>query len=289
MTMYKNFIFESQGQKLTGYEWELNSQQEIPKAVVCLIHGIGEHAGRYENVAKTFNDSGIVLIGMDLRGHGRSPGKRGHIDERSIVREDVDNLITYAKNKYPQSPIIIYGHSLGGNIALDYRLRGKLSDQAIAYLITSPWVKLVRPIPDALLTVVGGLSKIMPQATIGQSIENKMLGNLELIEQEEDSDLRHQKISFLTATEGFGIAKELVSGSIKDEYGGGKKPMLLMHGDNDPICDVEGSRAIAKLYDEICQYEEWEDYLHELHNGTNDKSHIPPIKRMADWILTVSQ
>lgn len=280
MTMYKNFEFDSQDEKLVGYEWPVKD----PKAVVYLIHGIGEHAGRYNHVAKYFNDAGLVLMSMDLRGHGKSPGKRGHIQARSVVRKDIDNFINVIKEKYPGVPLIHYGHSLGGNISLDYRLRGELSTEPKGYLITSPWVKLVRPIPDALLGLVGGLSKIMPQFTIGQSIENEMLGNLDLIAKEEGAELRHQKISFLTATEGFSISKDLIDGRISDEHGGGKVPMLLMHGENDPICDVEGSRIISKNYGEICEYVEWEGYLHELHNGTNDKSNEPPIKKMISWI-----
>lgn len=283
MTKYKNFQFESQGESLTGYEWEV----ENPKAVVYLIHGIGEHAGRYDHVAKYLNDAGIALIGMDLRGHGRSPGKRGHIEERSVVRKDIDNFITLIKKKYPGAPLIHYGHSLGGNISLDYRLRGELSAEPKGYLITSPWVKLVRPIPEALQSVVRVASKVAPKATIAQSIENKMLGNLEMINNEADSDLRHQKISLLTAIEGFDISKELITNSVSDEFGGGKVPMLLMHGANDPICDVEGSRAISKGYGDICEYVEWDDYLHELHNGTNDKSNEPPINKMVTWILDI--
>lgn len=281
MTMYKNFEIESQGAKLAGYEWHV----PFPKAAVYLIHGIGEHAGRYDHVAKAFNDAGIALISMDLRGHGRSPGKRGHIEKREIIRKDIDNLILYTKNKYPDTPLVHYGHSLGGNITLDYRLRGELSSEPAGYLITSPWVQLVRPITGATYYFVKVAAKILPKAAIAQSIENEMLGNVDLIENEEDIDLRHQKISLTTAIEGFVIAKDLMNNNVADLYGGGARPVLLMHGANDPICDVRGSRAIANNYGEICKYLEWEDYLHELHNGTNEKPYEPVVDKMVSWIL----
>ncbi len=281
MTAYKNFELDTQGAELAGYEWAT----EDPKAVVYLLHGIGEHCGRYDKVGDSFNDEGIALIGMDLRGHGRSPGKRGHIGDRDIVRKDIDNLTLLIKEKYPGVPLINYGHSLGGNISLDYRLRGELSAEPAGYLITSPWIKLVRPIPDALYNVVKVGDKIMPKAAIAQNIENKMLGNIEIIESEDDIDLRHQKISLHTAVQGFDIAKELMNNTVKDIYGGGQKPMLLMHGSNDPICDVTGSRAIAKNYGDICEYVEWEGYLHELHKGTNDKPYEPILDMMTSWIL----
>lgn len=281
MTLYKNFEFESQGDLIAGYEWYIDN----PKVVVYLIHGIGEHAGRYDRVAEAFNSKGIALVAMDLRGHGRSPGKRGHIGKRSVVRKDIDNLIKWTQKKYPSIPLIHYGHSLGGNISLDYRLRGELSSVPKGYLITSPWVKLVRPIPSALYGFVKVASKIFPKMAIAQNIENHMLGDVKLIEKEEHIDLRHQKISLLTAVEGFDIAEELMNNQVNDMYGGGKKQMLLMHGECDPICDVNGSRAIAKNYGEICQYVEWEDYLHELHNGTSEKSSEPITDKMTSWII----
>lgn len=283
MTTYKNFEFESQGARLAGYEWAT----EKPQAVVYLIHGIGEHSGRYEHVAEYFNNAGIGLMAMDLRGHGRSPGKRGHIGTRTIVRNDIDNLIDVVKQKYPDIPLIHYGHSLGGNISLDYRLKGKNSTEPDGYLITSPWIKLVRPIHPALYKVVKFMSKIIPEAAIGQSIKNEMLGDIEIIEREEGRNLRHQKISLLTAAEGYEISVDLLNDRISDMYGGSQKPVLLMHGSNDPICSVEGSRAIASNYGNICEYIEWKDYLHELHNGTNEKSDLPVLQKMTSWISSI--
>ena len=283
MTTYKNFEFDSLGAKLAGYEWHVSD----PKAAVYLIHGIGEHAGRYEHVARFFNDAGIAMMAMDLRGHGRSPGKRGCIGYRCDVLKDVDNLSEEVKKRYPNVPLINYGHSLGGNIALEYRLRGKLSGEPAGYLITSPWIKLVRPISGGLYHAVKLGSRIMPKACIPQNIDNKMLGDIKLIEQEADSNLRHQKISLQTAVQGFDVATELVENRIPDKYGGGEKPMLLMHGSEDPICDVEGSRKIAKNYGNICEYVEWEGYLHELHNGTGEKSNTPILKKMVSWIDSV--
>jgi len=281
MTLYKNFEIDSQNEVLTGYEWNISD----PKAVCCLIHGIGEHAGRYDHVGKSFNDAGIALVSMDLRGHGRSPGKRGHIGDRIIVRKDIDNLIEYIKRKYPGIPLILYGHSLGGNISLEYRLRGEHSAEMTGYLITSPWIKLVRQIPSILQHVIEVGDKMIPTAVISQKIDNKMLGNMDHIKKEEDSDLRHQNISIHTALEGFSVAEEIMNNSILDKYGGGEKPVLLMHGTDDPVCDIEGSRAVAGIYGEICEFIEWEDYLHELHNGTDDKPGEPVIEKMIDWVL----
>ena len=285
MTRYKNFQLESEGSYLMGYEWHLYD----PRALVYLIHGIGEHAGRYDHVAEYFRNFGISLVSMDLRGHGQSPGKRGHIGRRQTVRKDIDNLIKYIKSQYPDIPLIHYGHSLGGNISLDYRLKGELSAEPKGYLVTSPWVKLVRPISGALYYIVKLGSKIMPKAVISQSIDDEMLGNVTRIKKEENSELRHQKISLHTAVEGFDIAYDLMENKIDDMYGGGKRPILIMHGSKDPICDVSGSRTIAQNYGDLCEYVEWEDYLHELHNGTDEKSCEEILNKMVEWTLKISK
>ena len=70
--MYENFRLLESENKLVGYQWEISQ----PLAVVCLIHGIGEHAGRYDRIGEAFKKAGIAMVGMDLRGHGLSSGKR---------------------------------------------------------------------------------------------------------------------------------------------------------------------------------------------------------------------
>ena len=95
------------------------------KAVACLVHGLGEHSGRYQDVAGVLSGAGIALYSLDLRGHGLSYGRRGHAAPRSKILADVDMLIRQARNAHPGLPLWLYGHSLGGNIVLSHRLFGK--------------------------------------------------------------------------------------------------------------------------------------------------------------------
>ena len=118
--MYDNFVYDTGGFKLAGYIWDVPH----PDNVVCIIHGIGEYAGRYDRLAKILNPAGIAVLSMDLPGHGLSAGKRRHAAPRSLVLDDVTEMIRYAEEKWPGIPITLYGHSMGGNICLDYRARG---------------------------------------------------------------------------------------------------------------------------------------------------------------------
>ncbi len=88
------------------------------KAVVCLVHGVGEHTSRYENVARVFTGSGYILFGADLRGHGRSEGIRGHFPSADAVMQDISILLEKARTRYPELPLFLYGHSLGGILVL---------------------------------------------------------------------------------------------------------------------------------------------------------------------------
>ena len=96
-----------------------------PKAVVCLVHGLGEHSGRYAHVAAALNDAGYALLGFDLRGHGKSGGPRGHTPSYETLMDDIGRLLAEAAHRYPGRPQFLYGHSLGGNLVLNYALRRK--------------------------------------------------------------------------------------------------------------------------------------------------------------------
>ena len=133
--MYENFkLAKTEYGTIEGYLWHVDD----PVKVVCIIHGIGEYAGRYDRIAERLMKDKIAVVSMDLRGHGLTAGPRGHCAPRDKVLGDVTVLLDFAKTKYPGKDIILYGHSMGGNITFDYRARGELCDLPAAYLITSP-------------------------------------------------------------------------------------------------------------------------------------------------------
>lgn len=265
--MYQLFDLEGRNIKIAGYEYAC----ENPNHAVVLIHGIGEHAGRFARVADCFNKKGIAVVSMDLRGHGRTEGKRGHCAPRAEVLKDIDALIEYAQKKYPGVPLVMYGHSMGGNITLDYRGRGCHNDIPCAYIISAPWIRLVRPVTGALFQTVKLMSKLAPSLTISQAFPEEQLGNVEYVRPYNDDPLVHSKISMLCAYEGFTIGESLEKGTNEDNGRAKNTPCLLMHGTDDLICDIEGSRCFAKHQNPGCfTMVEWPGYYHEIHNGGPD-------------------
>jgi acylglycerol lipase len=127
----------SSGMVLKGL---IESPGENTRAVVIMVHGIGEHIQRYIHLAEFFKSAGIGFVGVDLPGHGRSPGRRGHILNYDIIGEMIDIMINTSRKTFPGIPLYLYGHSLGGGIVLDYIIRK--NPRITGAIVTSPWLRL---------------------------------------------------------------------------------------------------------------------------------------------------
>lgn len=282
--MYENFLLRQlERGKIQGYSWPAAD----PKKVVCIVHGIGEYGGRFDRVAEAFRQSGIASLALDLRGHGDSMERKGHCAPRKEVLDDVSALLDYAAKVYPGKDIVLYGHSMGGNIVLDYRSRGAYNDRPAGYIISAPWVRLVRPVPAPLYKIVKLMSKIMPQFTISSEVNEQILGHPQSVKPYKDNPMVHNRISVLCAADGFEIGLKLEDGTHEDNGKASRIPTLLMHGDADRICSVEGSRRIAKRLAEkgdAIAYIEWPGLYHEIHNGGTESRGDEVIARMIEWM-----
>lgn len=281
--MYTTFTLKETGEgKIEGYLWHV----ENPVRTVVIIHGIGEYGGRFDRVAGFLNKAGFAVVSMDLRGHGNSLGNKGHCAPRTAVLEDIDDLIDFAADKYPGTEIVLYGHSMGGNITLDYRCRGGRNYVPAGYLVTAPWIRLVRSIPAPLYAVVKLLSRIMPSATIGSNVNEDILGNPETVKPYSTNPMVHNRISFLCALEGFETGKKLETATMEDNGKAADIPLLIMQGSEDRICDPEGARRAAAAFagkGHRTGYIEWEGLFHEIHNGNRDERGDKVIERIAEY------
>ena len=281
--MYEKFVLRNLEKGIIrGYSWPL----ENPDKVICIVHGIGEYGGRYDRVAEAFREKNMAVCALDLRGHGESLGKRGDCAPRKNVLDDVSELVKYAQSRYPGIPLVLYGHSMGGNIMLDYRARGEFNGIPAGYIISAPWVRLVRPVPPLLYKAVKLVSGIAPSLTIGSDINEKNLGNPEKVKPFKDNPMVHNRISALCAVEGFDIGLGFENGTAEDNMRAAEIPTLLMHGSEDRICDVNGSRCIAERLRErgdSIEYIEWEGLFHEIHNGSETSTGDEVIEKMVSW------
>jgi alpha-beta hydrolase superfamily lysophospholipase len=130
------------GTILRTIHWEAADE---PWAVAEIVHGLGEHGGRYGTVAEALTDAGIDTWSYDQRGNGGSGGRRGHVDSWSILHDDLEARLTSLRDAYPGKPLVLYGHSLGGLVACGYVLCG-----------------LGRPLPDVLVLSAPALDDNQP-------------------------------------------------------------------------------------------------------------------------------
>ncbi|HHT73061.1 MAG TPA: alpha/beta hydrolase [Firmicutes bacterium] len=231
-----------------------------PKGVVCLIHGLGEHVGRYEHVGKFFANSGYGFMGVDLPGHGRSPGPRGHLGSFRRIMEVVRESIREAQRQVPGAQCFLYGHSMGGGIVLNFLARENPS--LAGTVVTSPWLRLAVPVPKGAVRVLGVISKIWPAFAQPNRLSSALLSRDPEVAARYDADpLVHNMITAQTFAE-VSRAGEWVMGHPEKIKG----PLLLMHGSDDAITDPAASEELARRIGPSCTFRKWDGFYHELHN-----------------------
>jgi alpha-beta hydrolase superfamily lysophospholipase len=255
----------------TEYEWTLAGKKIFaqswvsdtnPRAVINLLHGLGEHSGRYERWGTLFADAGYALVVMDLFGNGRTEGTLGHIQSYRSLMDQVDLMLEKSEEMFPGIPRVLYGHSMGGNIAINYAIS---KDPPVSALIaTSPWLRLAIPVSG----VEKAFSSLFNFLAPGLRIRAKGLGAEKLSDDPEHwasirSDcLLHRKISARYAYEIINKGEYALSHANKIN-----KPFLLMHGNADEITSHKASEEFVRNTSERTHLKIWEGQRHELHSS----------------------
>lgn len=244
------------GHKVYAVEWAVPEA----RAVVGLIHGIGEHCRRYDHLCRFFADHDIAVVAYDRQGYGRSEGRRGYAESYSEYLDEIGKLLLECEHRYPDLPAFLYGHSLGGHLLLHY-LIGR-NPNITAAVVSAPHITLAF-IPNPLLVGIGKLMRlIVPTFTQENTLDTSKLSRSPEVKPAYDNDpLNHAKISSRT---GIDI---LEHGDLLHAYSGGLPvPTLLMHGTADEITNHAGSAAFAERNRENITLKSWEGLYHELHN-----------------------
>jgi acylglycerol lipase len=237
----------------------IQSPGDNTKAVVVLVHGLGEHIQRYSHWADLFKKEGIGFAGVDLPGHGRSEGRRGHIKNYSQVGEMIDILLKTCSKTFPGVPLYIYGHSLGGGIVLDYLLHN--NPKITGAIVTSPWLRLSFEPPKIKVAMANIMRYILPGLIQPSGLNVSHISHNEtVVEKYKNDPLVHGKISVSLFHNAMKAARYSLEHASEL-----KVKTLLMHGSDDQICSPEGSREFASKSDKV-ELKIWEDGYHELHN-----------------------
>lgn len=269
--------FESEWQSRDGLYfygrgWEPDGKI---KAAVALIHGLGEHVGRYAHVGEAFASAGYALMGFDLRGHGRSGGPRGHTPSYDILMDDLDLLLEQVEGRYAALPRFLYGHSLGGNLVLNYALRRR--PKVTGVIATGPWLKLAFEPPILQVTLGRMMNKIAPGFTQNSGLETAALSrDPKIVKAYVNDPLVHDKITARLFVEMYESGRWALEHASDFSL-----PLLLMYGTGDRIVSAEASRQFAERGGEKVTWRTWDGWYHEIHN---ELEKMQVLTAMIQWM-----
>lgn len=251
---------------------------EKPRVDLLLVHGYGEHIGRYEQIGRYLSSRGIQLHGYDQRGHGRSDGARVRTPSFDTYARDLTAFVSHLD--LPASrPRFLLGHSMGGTVACRYAetMRPPLD----GLLLSSPMLRLDLDLPALLVRAALLLAEVVPG-----------LPTVRL-----DTDLLSHDDAFVESTEAdphyytgripIGTVAAFIRGcrAARRDAQLITLPTLLVHGTADAVTNPEGSRALA---DAIAHRDVELDLLDDLYHETfNEPAPDGPavVERWAEWIL----
>ncbi len=232
--------------------------QKKARAVVCLLHGLGEHSGRYAHLAQFLNDSGYALAAFDLRGHGRSQGVRGNFTTYDIVLEDITLFIKEVKKCFPETPLFLYGQSMGGNFVINYALRFEPNISGI--MATAPLLRPAFKPPFWKIPLGKTLYYLWPTLSLSSGVDLRALSrDTSVAGRRKNDTLTHDRVTprfvdVLSAGEWALANTERLD-----------VPLLLMHGDADRITSFEASRKFAEKTGTMCTFKICTGYYHAMH------------------------
>lgn len=223
---------------LRSFTWEPAAPA---RGVVVIIHGLRDYSLRAAGLAESLRDAGFVVVAQDHRGHGYSGGAKQRFESVQQLVEDVDLAVQDARKAHPGLPLFVFGHSMGGLVATQYTLE---HPQDVAGLVLSgPGIKVPASVSSGTKNLVGFLSAVFPGAP-AQELDSQLF----LHDGEEkqkflaDPLIIHEKLparstkALLDGINGLDGKRETLA-----------VPLLDVHGEEDVITEIDGSRELVKL------------------------------------------
>lgn len=262
------------GRTLALYDWMLQPGLAV-RGVVLLVHGLGEHMGRYQALAELLTTWGFAVRGYDQHGHGESHGVRGSLPNDTCLLDDLAEVIDETRTRMaPDVPLILLGHSLGGLVAA--RLVALKMRTVQALVLSSPAL-------DAGLSAFQKLQvtlipRLLPNLRVGNGLDPKDLSHdAKVVEAYKADRLVHDRIS---ARLGAFIAE--AGPATVALAPGWSVPTLLMYAGQDRCVNPEGSRRFSQLAPAALVHTvRFGDLYHELFN----ELHAAPVfGALQQWL-----
>lgn len=271
-----SLVSTNDGLNLVLYSWPTQSNVY---ATVLILHGLGEHCGRYGYLAETLANAGFAVYGFDMRGHGLSGGKRGHARGLTALASDVHLILSNIKHINNFRPVFFIGHSLGGTLALYFATR--LTKYADGYVVMSPFFMPSQTVPKWKTSSSKIFKYLFPLLSVNNSILPQDLTR----DQNEVNaymldPLVHDRISIQLAASVQWWGRRI----FRDEPHI-HSPVLLMQGTKDAISPPELAIGFSKRVKQNLELILWDHAFHELHH---DLERIEVARRITIWLRSRS-
>jgi alpha-beta hydrolase superfamily lysophospholipase len=264
----------SDGDNVMIQDWPLEPGVPL-RGVVIVVHGLGEHAGRYELVARQLNEWGFAVRGYDQCGHGESGGPRGGIPTDTRLLDDLADIVDSTRLRMSRkTPLILLGHSMGGLVV------GRFVSLAIrpvdALIMSSP--ALDPGLSSFQKLLVSVLPRIAPNLRVGNGVKPQFISHDPAVVAAYRADpLVHDRISAR-------LARFIAQASVQTVEAAGKwtVPTLLMYAGADHLLNPQGSRTFAanapkSVVTAVC----FDDLYHEIFN---EQDAAPVIATLKAWL-----
>ena len=272
---HEESMFKSSDNLDLYYQYWLPDDE--PKAIIVIVHGMGEHGGRYRHVVNRLVPQGYAIYAADHRGHGRSSGKRMFINSWSDYLDDLGLFIKLVKERWAGRPFFLYGHSMGGNVTINYVLRHP--DGYNAVIASAPAVGKL-DVPPILALLSRMLSRLAPALQVKTDLDAQDISRDPAEAEAYFPDPLVQGF----ATPRFGVEITSSAEWAMAHAADFEPPLLMIHGDSDNIVNVLGSRNFfAKVQQPDKKLIIYEGGVHESHNDIHRDQVLDDIEQ---WLET---
>ncbi|MGH3774117.1 MAG: lysophospholipase [Pseudonocardiaceae bacterium] len=246
------------------------------RAVIVIVHGFGEHSGRYAYVGDRLAVAGFAAYAADYRGHGRSDGRRANIERMALIVADLGGFVRFAAERHPGLPVFMVGHSVGGLISLQYATEPGTSLDGL--VLSAPAVEVM--VGSALQRRLAGvLSALVPDLQVAAlDADHKISRDPEVIRAYREDPLVYRgRIKARTGAEILltmqGLPARLSQLSL---------PLLILHGTDDLICAPAGSTMV---HDRVSSPDKTvRRYQHLYHEVFNEPERDEVLTDLMDWL-----
>jgi len=259
--------------RLFQQTWEPDGQT---LAVVLLVHGLGEHSGRYAHVAEHLTERGFAIYTLDHYGHGKSDGHAGFVERFSVYLDGVSALLEKAQDEQPDVPFFLIGHSMGGLIAATYLLDNQ--DAFKACVLSGPALKTDQAPPALLLALNRLLSKLVPTLPMIQLDVSGVSRDPAVVDAYiGDPLVFHGKLSARLIAELSATMDDTLSRASEIRI-----PLILLHGEKDVLTAPSGSQ---EMFDNVSSDDKtlkiYPGLFHEIFNEPEKET---VLLEMSAWL-----